>query len=602
MVTDPAGSLQLVNERFLEMFAVPQQAFLQGDEAALLGAVRNGVQDVQAFDQLLGQSDEGPAFQTIAMRDGRIIECHSRSRVDEKGGVLSFRDVTARRMAEHALRESEDRYRGLVEGATDVIYTVARDNTISSLNAAFETLFSVARSAWVGRSFIDLVDEIDRGKAQAAFDNAFEYQKISLVELRCTPAHGHEVRTLEVTVIPNVVEGTVVGAEGVARDVTARKLLEKQLEQERRVGGLGRLAATMAHEFNNVLMGIQPFIELIERQGQGTTVRNAISRIGRAIERGKRITQEILRFTQPAEPVLQPIAVGPWMTAVVEDLRPLMGKAIEVDLWLPRQPVFVNGDASQLAQVITNFILNARDAMDGQGRIVVDVSRNESDADGGAWVQISITDSGSGMPPEVVDRIFEPLYTTKKSGTGLGLAVAHQVVLRHRGRIKVESEPGFGTTFNVILPAASAPMGAETVSEPQAALPRPRNVLIIDDNPEVADGLRYLLEGYDFKVRVAGRGFEGLDMLRAELPEAVILDVTLPDIDGISLYAMMLPEWPDLPVIFSSGHADLSGLQKRFPGRKLHLLVKPYDISALFEKLEEACAPAQHAPASSAGS
>lgn len=375
-------------------------------------------------------------------------------------------------------------------------------------------------------------------------------------------------------------------------DITERFALERRLEQANRVSSLGRVAATIAHEFNNVLMGIQPFAEVIRRRpNSDEKTKGAASQIIHSVERGKRVTEEILRFSQPSKPAMQPTIVSEWLTAVLPELQGLAGKRVQIELDLPDAEVACEFDSAQMHQVITNLVLNGRDAIEKTGTIIIGLDNHPQPK---TWpfgqmpdgsVVLSITDSGSGMPPAVMANIFEPLFTTKRSGTGLGLAVVHQIMVAHHGSIHVSSTPGRGTTFYLVLPeciAAEAPV----VETHPAQSPNVRDVLLVEDESIVAEGITALLESDGIEVRVAGRGGEVIGKLEERLPDLVILDVSLPDINGPEVYKMIAERWPSLPVIFSTGHADESALEKTLSAPHVGFLRKPYDYDTLLLAIE----------------
>jgi PAS domain S-box-containing protein len=256
-------------------------------------------------------------------------------------------------------------------------------------------------------------------------------------------------------------EGHIVGAVVTFSDNTKQKEMEAKIEQARRVTSLGRVAASVAHEFNNVLMGIQPFTEVLQRRLHADAAgESAVRHIRDAVSRGRQITSQILRFTNPAEPRLEPLDLASWLTDFQEEAQGLLGTrtlALEPGPTLP-----VQADSMQLHQVVTNLISNARDATTVRDAVTIGVTRAASVPflakrlpGAERFVALFVRDTGKGMPPEILEQIFEPLFTTKRSGgTGLGLAVAQQIITHHGGRIIVDSRPGEGTTFYVALPLA----------------------------------------------------------------------------------------------------------------------------------------------------
>lgn len=369
---------------------------------------------------------------------------------------------------------------------------------------------------------------------------------------------------------------------GIAQDMTDRKRLEERLQQAERVSSIGRLAASVAHEFNNILMGIQPFTELLQRvSAQPDAVRNAASRIADAIARGKRVTQEILKFTRTPEPQRVAINVSGWLRGAEPELTQLAGR--EVALTVTADPLLhILGDPHQLRQVLANLVANSRDAMSAGGSVHI---RAEVDAEASAFVHFTVTDTGAGIPPEVQRLIFEPLFTTKKfGGTGLGLAVAQQIVRHHEGSIWVESTPDAGTTFHILIPA-TAP---RDVVLPEPARRRSvSRIALIEDDTTVAAGLAAVLELEGVSVDVIDRGRLAVARIAAMMPDAVVLDIGLPDIDGVLVYEAIAARWPELPVLFSTGHGDEARLGAILSRPGVGFMQKPYDVEALLDALEE---------------
>jgi PAS domain S-box-containing protein len=481
-----------------------------------------------------------------------------------------------------ALVDSEERYRSVVEGASEIIFGVEPDGRIASLNPAFETITGWKSADWIGRQFSDLVEEADRERVEGLFAEMQSTGSQMTTECAIT---GRERRVLlELNAFSRMRDGAVIGMYGFARDVTEersaeteRRKLELKLEQANRLSSLGRLAATVAHEFNNVLMGIAPFLDVIRRRPSATA--EAVEHIARSVTRGKRISHDILRFTQPAEPVLVPVDVDAWIHRVAQEARSLVGIMHGVEVKL-EDPLRLLGDACQLHQIFINLILNARDSMPDGGVVVIGARSEDAEArfDFGhvehpdRFVHFTVTDTGIGMSPETLRHAFEPLFTTKKSGTGLGLAVTHQVVQQHGGEIFIESVAGAGTTFHVFIPMA-------TDLPPAKATP-PR-VLIVEDDETVATGLACLLELDGMIADVVTSGAEAIESVRTARPTVVLLDVGLPDMHGRKVYGQLAELHPDLPVVFSTGDGDRGSLVDLLQQPHVACLVKPYDVDSL---------------------
>jgi PAS domain S-box-containing protein len=482
------------------------------------------------------------------------------------------------------------------ESTLDGILAVDRIGNVQWLNRRFVDLFGMDEATLREGTdeetlFGRILGSLSSSQGLVALLEAFRRKPESVGS---DVIHLKDGRIIECAFSPQWLEDEPIGRVWNFRDITTRTTLEAQLEQAQRVASLGRLAATVAHEFNNVLMGIQMSSEVIQKKmASHPELQPTMGRLAAGVQRGKRVTQEILRFTQPADPVLQRFDVGEWIRGVGEEIRLLVGPRVKVTVEVPVQRLFLTADPAQLVQVLTNLSLNARDAMPGGGELIFRVRRADAGDPRFAslrerdenLVEIEVRDSGPGIPPEILSHIFEPLFTTKKSGgTGLGLAVAHQVLARHGGLILVETTIGIGTTFRLVLPMglSQAPTERGQTTIPVSAI---RRILIVEDEVAVATGLSLLLEMEDIEVRIVERGSEAISAIEEFRPEILLLDVGLPDVDGVELGKRIAERWPDLPILFSTGHADPAAVEEANFHGVVGVLLKPYSAETLLAEL-----------------
>ena len=522
--------------------------------------------------------------------DGEVIEIEVLgSAIEYAGGTAilgTARDITEQQRASEGLQKSEIRYRTLVEEAQDIIFTCDLEGRITSLNHAFEEITGWSREEWIGRSYEDVVEPESVAPARDHFEGILHGGLAVRRESMLRTVSGKPV-LIEGTARPLVIGGTVVGTLGIVRDISERRRMELALERSARFTALGRLAATIAHEFNNVLMGVQATVDLMQRCADATTISRGLESLKAGIVRGGRMTQEVLQFTRMPEPHTELFQVVPLIQSMMSELQGLAGPDLRVRSDLRASPqAAVAGDRGQLQQVITNLVLNARDATPRGGTITIGVEERASEPDRGEQsVVISVADTGSGIPAEMLTLIFEPLFTTKRSGgTGLGLAIVSQIVEKHGGTIHVESEPGRGTTFRIGIPIASRAESVEPVMPPRRVGTVER-LLIVDDEPMITDGLSAVLELDGIATHVVALGGEVESAVESFRPEAVLLDLNLPDISGAQVYEILMSRWPDLPVIISSGHTDESGVRELTRGARAAFLPKPYDMDTLLETL-----------------
>jgi PAS domain S-box-containing protein len=528
-------------------------------------------------------------------RSALHVELNVKMRPDST--IQTFmRDVTERRIAEELLRHSEEKLRALIENLSDIVAIVDAQGTVVYESPSSERLLGFRREELIGTSAFDRIHPDDRTMVLDLFRSGInEPGATNRSEYRMLHRDG-TYRTFEAIGLNMLHHPAVRGIVVTARDVTERKHIQTQLEQASRMSSLGHLAATVAHEFNNVLMGIQPFAEVVKRSASTSAqLTTASDHIQNSIRRGRRITQEILRFTQPQEPVRASINLHRWLTELDPEIRSLLGERHELRTTVAPDTV-VYGDAAQLSQVITNLVLNARDAMAGSsGTLTITACRLSSVSCFVSTVVshpehqvcICVSDTGSGISGESLPHVFDPLFTTKRSGTGLGLAVARQIIEKHGGSIFVESAEGKGAKFYIILPCSGETV-ASTSERPIGSAERriPRKVLLVEDDELVAAGISALLGGGSFEVKVACRGGDVRHALNDFKADVMVLDVGLPDVDGIDLYCSLEDAYPDLAVIFSTGHGDRSRIDALLRKPNVGFLQKPYDFGALTNLIE----------------
>lgn len=501
---------------------------------------------------------------------------------------------------EAAQRERDQLMRNLqliLESTVEGLYTVDMEGRVTLVNRAMCAILGISAGEIEGRDMHEVLAHCGadgaplppeacpvRGVLQSGMA-----QTSSDAWLR---TRDGKVVPIEFAAAPIVDRGAVQGVVVTFSDITQRRGLESRLDQVNRVSSLGRLAAVVAHEFNNVLMGISTFVEKLHRDRSDGSVETSLEHISRSVHRGKRVTQDILRFAQPGNLALAPLDLEVLLDAVAAESRSILGSryALTVD----SAPLTIAGDVNQLHQIFMNLVFNARDAMPGGGSMFIRVAR-----DGPAttypfatiesphrFAHIEVRDTGCGINAEIQRRIFEPLFTTKQNGTGLGLAIVRSAVTAHGGEIFVESAPGAGTTFHVFLPLVES---HEIQKDPQCesvpAVPC-RRLLLVEDDLSVAAGIVGLLEMHGLDVSTASTAAEVLPAIERERPDAVVLDVGLPDGDGIAVYRSIAAIHPNLPVVFSTGHGDLARVGGLSDRPNVAFLMKPYDIQALLSVLQ----------------
>jgi nitrogen-specific signal transduction histidine kinase/CheY-like chemotaxis protein len=390
--------------------------------------------------------------------------------------------------------------------------------------------------------------------------------------------------------------------EGVAREVTDRKRLEEQLRQAQKMEAVGQLAGGVAHDFNNLLGVITGYGELLARDlGPDHPARRRVEQIRKAADRAVGLTRQLLAFSR--KQVLEPKVLD--LSAVVADLesmlRRLIGENVHIVTVFGQGLGRVKADPGQIEQVIVNLAVNARDAMPGGGKLIIETAdveidesyvRNHRYVEPGPFVMLAVSDTGQGMDPDILSRVFEPFFTTKEEGrgTGLGLSTVYGIVKQSGGHITVYSEPGRGTTFKVYLPRVGEKAAEIVATAPPAPPPSgSETVLLVED----ADGLRVmireLLEGGGYTVLEASNPGDALK--RAEEHRGplhvVLTDVIMPGMSGPDLAARLEAMRPGLRLVYMSGYTDEAIGHHGMLDGGTHFLQKPFTSDALLHKIRQ---------------
>jgi len=508
-------------------------------------------------------------------------------------------DITERKQSEQAL----SRLATAVEQSAETIVITDTNGTILYANPAFEKSTGYTRAEALGQN----PRLIKSGKQDAEF-----YRQMWDVLQRGEVWHGHffnkrkdgKLYEEDATISPvRDAAGKIVNYVAVKRDVTRETQLEAQLRQTQKMEAIGTLAGGVAHDFNNILMVISMEAGLLKSSGGLTPEQEKyVDEINNTIERAAALTRQLLLFSR--REVLQPRDLD-WSEAVTNTtkmLRRILGENLEIQLNLPAAPMFIHADPGMLDQLLMNLSVNARDAMPNGGRLIITVTGVELDefaaaqsaeARPGSFVCLSVADTGSGIPPEVLPMIFEPFFTTKGigKGTGLGLATVFGIVQQHQGWINVYSEVGQGTTFKVYLPRLVGMSDQIIAQKMLATIPTgTETILLVEDEPALRATVQMSLTKLGYRVLEASTGVKALEVWKAHRAEIRLLltDLIMPDgMTGKELGQRLVKKNPKLKVIYMSGYsADLIG--KDFPLQEgVNFLTKPFQTQKLAQTIRD---------------
>lgn len=526
--------------------------------------------------------------------------------------VTLFFEAEEARRAAMTLRETEERYRNLIEEARDAIFTLAPDGEILALNQAVEAITGWLREAWLGRNFTERLQPADIEPVQKVFREVLAGGHVPSMELRMKSKAGADV-ILEFAFSPRFKGRAVVGLLGVGRDVTERTQgvetkmkLEAQLRQSQKMEAIGNLAGGIAHDFNNILTGIMGNVQLATQDfGKNHPAYEYLSSALLASNRARDLVRQIMTFSRQQEQRRTPLQLSDNVAESIKLLRSLIPSTVTIRLDLPSGLPTVLADATQVHQVIMNLATNAVQAIAGEpGQLGIKLQAVAVDAQmvvqkpqlkPGRYVCLAVSDTGPGITGPVMERLFEPFFTTKEpgKGTGLGLAVVHGIMEQHQGCVLVYSVVGEGTTFQLYFPVCDQEM--QTPIKPLPAPPsggQGQRIMMVDDELIVTQVAERILRRNGYQVASYLDPVLALEAFRLQ-PEAfdlVITDLTMPGMKGTALVKALLVLKPGLPIVMATGFAgELDPAEIKAMG--LHgYLQKPFSAESLLSSVSSVVA------------
>ena len=646
-VTDQTRAAEALreSERFLDSVVenIPVMVFVKDAETFRFVRLNKAGERMLGYprERLVDQDSSGlvPAEEEahfaederIVVTTGRVVEIAEETITNPKEGLVVMHtikvpilgddgkpryvlgiseDITARKAAETARRESEERYRHIIESITNYIVSVRVEH--GSVVGVNHGPGAIAVTGYAPEELNDnpglwdelvvpddreLVDENRRRVLCGVRTNPVEHR------LRRKDGAIRWVRQTSALRMNDV--GEVTSYDVLVQDITEQHALQSQLLQAQKMEGIGRLAGGVAHDFNNLLTAILGYVELSKLDLPAElppdhAARQDLQEVASAAERAASLVRQLLTFAsrQIVAPVRLDLSL--LVTDSVKMLQRLLGDDIEIETSLEDDLRTVVADAGQIQQLLVNLSINARDAMPGGGRLLIETSnqlvaagsgRSHPDAIPGPHVLLSVTDTGVGMNEEVRSHLFEPFFTTKElgKGTGLGLATCHGIVKQLSGHIDVFSEPGEGTVFRVYLPSQDGPTDPRPVPPSNApAGDGSETVLFVEDEPRVRRMAALGLRARGYRVLEAANGAEAIEVARRAggTIDLVASDVMMPGMSGVALVRELAGILPGAKVLLLSGHADLASLGEQADPDQA-FLPKPYTPERLARKLRE---------------
>lgn len=540
---------------------------------------------------------------------GEVIWCHGLSTPTRKKDRIVFDgiflDVTERKQAEEMSRLSEEKFSQIFMLAPEmVLITRVSDGVIADANLGFEEISGWKHDEAIGQTSaginfwvnpadrVLMTEELQAGRDVIRREILFRRKDGSLRTGLYSARFINIAGELHILFLMQ----DVTDQRRLEED---RRKLEQQLQQSQKMDAIGQLASGVAHDFNNILTGIQGQASLMMMAYDADHPHyRKLSRIEESVTRGAKLTRQLLGFARGGKYEVKTLSLNDLVRKTVQFFLEAK-KEIEADFQLQQDLYPVDADAGQIEQVLLNIYINAGHAMPGGGALYIrtcNVTLHEADAGvleapPGDYVRISISDTGIGMDQPTLKRIFEPFFTTKSAqgGTGLGLASAYGVMRNHGGAIHADSEPGRGSTFHLYLPSSKKKIANESRNKSKGLISGSGNILLVDDDTMILTAASEMLKILGYTVYQAGSGQEAVSIYaqKNELIDLIILDMILPGINGAQTLRMLQEINPQVRVILSSGYSMQGEVQKVMESGCLGFIQKPYifaDLSTIVHR------------------
>ncbi len=540
-------------------------------------------------------------------KDGPTIWCEDTCSwlFDENGQVAGIigvsRDITQRREIEAALQQSQERYQLILNSGPDPVVLYDMQGNVLYCNPTFSRVFGWTMDELIDRT-IEYVPEEARPETARMISRMKNGEDLKNFETKRLAKDG---QVLDVSINAATwrdAEGELAGSVVVLRDITVQKKMESQLRQSAKMEAVGTLAGGIAHDFNNILSAIMGYTELalLRRRAQ-KECRAQLAEVLKACTRAKDLVLQILAFSRASEQELKPLDLGPIVKEALKLLRATLPANIEIRQEINASDSTIMADATQMHQVLMNLCTNAASAMSsGDGVLRVSLSETlltgaeatgKTPLESGRYLLLSVSDTGKGIDPALLDKIFEPYFTTSEpgEGTGLGLAVTHGIVKSHGGAITVESKPGQGSVFKVYLPVAHSEAAAQLAAEEELVPGGNERILFVDDEEAISGFFASILELLGYEVTVSNSSRQALSLFQADPGQydLLITDMTMSKMNGLELSQKVRGMRRDIPIIICTGFSSQLSPDVMHQYGINKLVMKPFAKTAMAQAIRE---------------
>lgn len=598
--SDKKGKILEINSKFTGITGIKRDEII-GKNAFVLAQKFVKINDIPRILKLIKENlTTNTAPTPIELNyNEKILEITAHSAKNRAGVTGIIRDITERKLAERALKESEERYRQLFESDLTGDYISTLDGRLITCNKTFQAIFGFSS---INEALATPIEELypHPEERKVFLELLIKDGKLEFYEKDLKHRDGSILHVIENASVVLNKEGEIAQIRGNIIDNTRHKELEEQLRQAQKMEGIGRLAGGIAHDFNNLLTVIQGNSELaLLALNPDDPLADDIREIQFASNRATDLTRQLLAFSR--RQTLQPKVVN--LNEVIKNMQRMLERLIGEDIRLVTQTDEylwrVKVDPSQMEHVIVNLAVNARDAMPMGGKLTIETSNQEIHSDipqvnsklrPGQYVMVEISDNGSGISEELQSQIFDPFFTTKETGkgTGLGLSMVYGIIKQSQGHISVYSKLNRGTTFRIYLPREMEQSVTGDIQSETGKLPIGKErILVVEDEDAVRTLTIRSLKSSGYKVVEARSGADALQICKElDKPvDLVLTDVIMPDINGPDFIGCLLEIWPGIKVLFMSGYAADHIIQDGMIARGMPYIQKPFSPSSLAVKV-----------------
>jgi PAS domain S-box-containing protein len=495
-------------------------------------------------------------------------------------------------LAHKKTKESEERFRNLSDNSPDIIYQLDQEGKFSYVNTAWKDVLGHDINEIKNKHLSNFIREEDRAVFVKIFQSILD-NKLTIRDKNFIILNNKGLpRYVTFTGAPDIdAEGNVIGAVGTLKDITKLRIMEAQLLQASKMEAVGTLTGGIAHDFNNIIQAIMGYNQIMisGRAGNETEI-SYLKSIGELIQRSRELVAQLMLFGKKVEPLSKIININEEIKSMHSLLIKSIPKMIDIQTNLHENIFPLIADSSQIGQIIMNLVINSRDAMGDSGKIIISTNNvifqeNASIAGfnvpAGNYIELTVSDTGSGIEEELIQHIFEPFFTTKEAGkgTGLGLAVVHGIVKNHNGFIYCESTPNKGTTFRILFPATTSEKSQQKVQEKTTKIPRGKEkLLVVDDEKNILETVKETLSSYGYKVMTAESAEQALEVYTAQKDKIklVLLDLNMPGGGGKKCLTDLLAINDRAKVLMTSGYSTSQQIEDLTKAGAAGFINKPY--------------------------